>query len=985
MSNSEKNAKIESFGWYVLRTPLFPIAYIKQAQKATTPEDFKTLFNHELFKEAVYLASHQLYDRFERWLDGTIRWRKHPEKEEQKLIASLLKYWLRASYRCTPFGTMAGVSNPAEFINGATQIELGNIIRHTRLDAELLYTIDLQNPIQQLFPNPTIYPYSDNQSRYFYRYRKSIYGGIAFQYNFSSFENSTYIDKVLGFAASGKTLNELVDFLALEEIDEASAQAFIGDLLDAHILVSSQMPTVVGEDYQKRILGKEILQSLKITKKVSDYKSILHQFPKQVLDNVDRKFHIDCIRETKVNQLSQKVKRRVTKTVQLLGKMMSRQYAPELAHFSAQFYDRYGEGFVALNEVLDPDNGIKYPYNAIKEPHNLIHLPFRYDQGTLPQKIPNQKLQNFLLEIYTKALLHNQSKVTISADRITKKFANSEHEMITDSFGVLISVLPQEQIYLRSILQGGGSFLGRFGLASPAINQAIKEINEFEQDTNPDVIYAEIDHAPANPRAYNILNRPGSIRQYKIVLSSNPLAHDAEQVILASDLLITIQTGEIVLWSKKHHKRVIPKLTTAHNQRGSNYPLYNFLCDIANQKMKLPSWNWGSLASAPFLPRVEIDGVIVSPAKWKIVRKSDVEDFQVPDSVLLCESDNKLPLDLKSDWGQTLLAQAIDKLKVNRRPVILEENLFTDGQGFTNEVYIPFKSTQPIRYQADFFPKQRKTVQYLPGEEWVYVKLYLGVITAQEVIKNELRKLVKVLNVPWFFLRYRDAKGFHLRIRFQSSDTQLVIDKLNQVFEEYTQQGRIQMTYDTYLPEIKRYGGKKMMAICEQIFFYDSEAIIENLVALDQQVGHGWQMHQVELGTKNLTCLLADFGFTLEESITFIQKLESRFAKEFKVDKKFKKILSERIRDYQKIERADIGNDGAFEKRSKAIRPLIVIIKEKLKSEECITTEFNLFFAIVHMSLNRLFFDRPREHEFVCYNILLRRLQAQYHKNKKTT
>ena len=135
---TKSDNSLKSFGWYVLRTPLFPVSNIDLAYQANTPEDYKKLFDNELFKEAVYLASHHLYERFEKWLNGTIHWKKNPTKEEQKLIKSLLKYWLRASYRCTPFGTMAGVSNPAKF-GEQTKIVLGDISRYNRIDAEYLF------------------------------------------------------------------------------------------------------------------------------------------------------------------------------------------------------------------------------------------------------------------------------------------------------------------------------------------------------------------------------------------------------------------------------------------------------------------------------------------------------------------------------------------------------------------------------------------------------------------------------------------------------------------------------------------------------------------------------------------------------------------------------------------------------------------------------------------------------------------------------
>lgn len=280
----KKKQNIESFGWYVLRTPLFPIEQIERAQKATTPEDFKKLFDNELFKEAVYLASHHLYERFERWLNGTIRWKKNPAKEEQKLIKSLLKYWLRASYRCTPFGTMAGVSNPAKF-GKQTKIVLDDIGRYNRIDAEYLFLatneLYLNSDAKIYYPNPTLYQHQ-GEWRYFERFAKrgtDKSGSFIYQFNFNSIEPNECIDLVWKTCQRGATKEAIIQTL-LEEDDMSAedAQAFFQEMLTLGLLAGGATPAPVGKEYQECLLPQlkinDLLHPLKEAKGVKAYQYI---------------------------------------------------------------------------------------------------------------------------------------------------------------------------------------------------------------------------------------------------------------------------------------------------------------------------------------------------------------------------------------------------------------------------------------------------------------------------------------------------------------------------------------------------------------------------------------------------------------------------------------------------------------------------------------------------------------------------------------
>jgi len=64
--------------------------------------------------------------------------------------------------------------------------------------------------------------------------------------------------------------------------------------------------------------------------------------------------------------------------------------------------------------------------------------------------------------------------------------------------------------------------------------------------------------------------------------------------------------------------------------------------------------------------------------------------------------------------------------------------------------------------------------KFIPGTEWLYLKIYTGVKTSDVLLEEAILPLVtcflnnNLIN-KWFFIRYNDPKP-HLRIRFELSD-----------------------------------------------------------------------------------------------------------------------------------------------------------------------------------------------------------------------
>lgn len=87
---------------FIFRSPSLPF----QKEKVDRELFFK-FTQRVFFKEAIYLASPVLHDELLKCHNGTIK----EEKDVEKLITSLYKYYTRTQTRCTPYGLFAACSS----------------------------------------------------------------------------------------------------------------------------------------------------------------------------------------------------------------------------------------------------------------------------------------------------------------------------------------------------------------------------------------------------------------------------------------------------------------------------------------------------------------------------------------------------------------------------------------------------------------------------------------------------------------------------------------------------------------------------------------------------------------------------------------------------------------------------------------------------------------------------------------------------------
>ena len=280
---------------------------------------------------------------------------------------------------------------------------------------------------------------------------------------------------------------------------------------------------------------------------------------------------------------------------------------------------------------------------------------------------------------------------------------------------------------------------------------------------------------------------------------------------------------------------------------------------------------------------------------------------------------------------------------------------------------------------------------FIPGSEWVYFKLYTGTKTADTILKNELHGYVNDLLQngiidKWFFIRYSDPE-FHIRLRFHLKKTQNFTYIFNHFFEicnSLVDAGLVwNIQCDTYNRELERYG-EHLIEEAESIFFADSECIVSLIKKLNNNENYRWM-----IALKLINEMLSDFGLSIEEKQNLMGNMSKSFKTEFGFNEFNSKQFNLKFRENKKSIESVLNNTiqekdfislyQPIKKRTKELMPVVRQIKSKLGKGEKINDLLNSY---IHMTLNRLFRSKNRQHEMILYDFMFRYYTSEIAKLK---
>lgn len=269
---------------------------------------------------------------------------------------------------------------------------------------------------------------------------------------------------------------------------------------------------------------------------------------------------------------------------------------------------------------------------------------------------------------------------------------------------------------------------------------------------------------------------------------------------------------------------------------------------------------------------------------------------------------------------------------------------------------------------------------FIPGREWLYLKIYTGYKSADNILVDYLLPfMTSLMNSKkidyYFFIRYADPK-FHIRLRLHVNDVNnygVIFRDFEQIFTPCLDNGLVwNIQCDTYKRELERYGEAYINEL-ERIFSIDSEYIIRLIQLIRESAAPDEDRWKLSLLL--LDDMMSVFGFDLKEKHLFFKQMSDSFKKEFGfVSSTFTKQLNDKYRTNRKaINDVMSYQDNLLEKYDNILSSRKKEIADVATVINCdVDLKSGLMKSLVHMTMNRVFRSKNRLCELVIYDFLSR-------------
>jgi thiopeptide-type bacteriocin biosynthesis protein len=1072
----ENSRKIEHSGFFVLRTPMLAIEELTSWSNGLTSANtwqneidssalehswrrdvqnlrcrLRNLIARPEIIHALYVASPSLEAGIEHWM------RNPDSKKGLQAQRTLVRYFIRMAARSTPFGLFSGCSvgyiKPAE--SRLTLKPRPDYEVSCRLDFDYLFALTAafrQDPAieseLQYWPNSSLHRVANS-----WYYTEARMNDGQRTHHLVAIEDDPYFSAAISEARQGATIGQLIESVLKVQGEDSPSKAevkeYVLDLVRNEVLVSELSPILTGipalddiiatlESLPSGLGAAAILREVRsqittvesngLTCPIDFYKMIASKLEKLPAKfDKARLFQVDMVKPCEHCFLSEAIVSELTTGVNILCRLGLTREPADLKSFRKAFSERYEQAMVPLLDALNEESGVGFGTAVGKNDASPIlrGLRLRARDEVSESSGDQVNVHESVVRQVVACIRDQKNELDLDVSQIGS--GSEPEDRLAEAFSVLGTLVASSsdelqrgnfEFYLQSCSgPSGATLLGRFCYANEEIERGVRKHIKQEELQDPEAVYAEIVYLPEGSVG-NVLSRP-LLRDYEIPYLGRSGA-PSNRRILINDLLVGLEGDNIVLYSRRLRRRIIPRLTTAHGFMNPQLSsIYRFLCCLQHQHgISVPAFSFGVLEALDYLPRVRIGRLILALARWRLsateiekLRKVDgsqrfyaVQELRsrrrLPRWVVLKESDNNLPVDLDNALSVDALVHVLKRgsqaTLVEMYPSVDQMCAISSEGSFHHELNVPLvrkvetASANPIRPTArrlePTWNEARNARLLTPGCEWLYVKLYGGPGILDQVLTNAVAPLVRKLSsdaniLRWFFVRYSDPHP-HLRIRFNGTNENLAQYVLPQILDKFNPlvySGELwKIEFDTYQREIERYGGIEGILSAEEIFWSDSESTLEILQKLAGDDGIDMRWRIVIVGIDQL---LSDFGFDLRTKYEALHRWSRGAQRELKVDTTGKKNLAERFREKRReiellldrqINRTEEWDFAynAFDLRSSRNSGPCQNLR-KLSVQGKLTESINdLALCCLHMHINRFVRASLRVHELVFYDFL---------------
>ncbi|MGI5293028.1 lantibiotic dehydratase [Nonomuraea polychroma] len=833
------------------------------------------------FSTAVQQASPELAQRIGAMLDG----HSLTDPDARRLMLSTIRYLLRAQTRATPFGMFAGIAparitparQPSARIGDAHQVVL-----HAR-------TAWLSAVIDDLESTPALrrrLPVMANDLLF------ERDGQIVLEHRSDARPSGPPAHVIVRATEPLRAALRLAHLpVPCESLHgqlaamfptaaEHVIDALLASLVRERLLLTSLRPPATASDPLGHVLGElatvnaetvgEAAETVKRLRDIAEQLDRPHQLaqPADLQEAMARAAAAMCTVHATVQPLAldtrldaevavpATVAKEAAAAAGVLIRLARRPaLSSDWADWHQRFLERYGpHALVPVLDVVDADVGLGYPAGYL-------------GAASPPQRAALTKRDTDLLALAQRAALYRQTEIVLDEALIARLSAGGQGAPIQPSTELTVRVdAPNAQAladgtYTLSIVgvsRQAGTTIGRFlSLLDEDDLQRTASLYAHPPTASRGALTAQISAPPLHTSSGDVARAPQACKHLLPIGEY----HDSEgRPLTVADLAITADARRLYVMSRSRRRVVESFALNAVNPATHIHPLVRFLIE-APTALSTPctEFDWGLAAALPFLPALRHGRTIISPARW-LLSASDLpgreaswpdwdsalatwrEKAAVPSRVYLGEGDRRIILDLDEPTHRTLLRNHLrnrDRAALLPAPATAPDAAGWIG-GHAHELVLPLKSTIG---QAD--PPSRtyeitsRGHGYLPGQGGrLYLKLYGHPDRHNSILTRHLPALAERLKpltgpLAWWFLRYRDPDE-HLRIRMTVPPDTLndVIGRINAWSGHLRHAGLIgRVQWDTYFPEIGRFGGSEATDAAEAYFAADSAAVLAQLMA----------------------------------------------------------------------------------------------------------------------------------------------------------
>lgn len=549
----------------------------------------------------------------------------------------------------------------------------------------------------------------------------------------------------------------------------------------------------------------------------------------------------------------------------------------QLDLYRERFIEEFGErAEVTFIRMINDEIGIGHPNIQYQYVEVEADSRKRHVRGKIAKSVAN-------------ALWRQDKRVELSKDLVDEITEIATSQRLPHSLDLFLFLASKDVNaidkgdYLVALgptvgVEGAFRSLGRFeGTSDQFVSELRKSHHVVAQADAGDIKLVGLGYRPQHGVIGNVMESASSWDHYIDIGFSDDARKDAVSIPL-SEIAVGVHEGKFYLrWV-----RTGERISVQQNDMLSRESLpacARTLVDIAMHGIpRLHRLDLGWARHLPFIPRIQTGRIVLQSARW-LVNKDDIpliplsdekkdheavtqwaKKADVPRWVWLGNTDERLILDLSAVSHTNELARQLRKAP-SGESVLLEEAIENptkcwchgNNGGYFSELVFPLrlkksrmnKLTHEFSWQSppppatrhrDSMSNEMGVYRIPPGREWLYVKFYMSTSIQSEFLSTNLSQLV-LDQLPsncrtWHFVRYADPNP-HVRLRFHFKDTNSQA-KFHNLLNQWGEQLMTSLIcrsfcFDTYLPEIDRYGGQECVSFCEELFSIDSELTLRAL------------------------------------------------------------------------------------------------------------------------------------------------------------